>query len=485
MPIPLHKVATSARNWVLQGAIYGCNTPLGAPSHGWGTHWSHVHPCPTSSLLHSLRRDRADRHFSTKLSLRACRSRDQVFDCLGGCQRAYFCRPFIAASCGGSHHNPGIAMRRGFSHSSMAAHCAKWLLRDLRLGIAFERSQASKSSSFGSASPVASQFEGTSQCQDNLPCFFSTQCQPVKQDGPDISLLEPALQKQWDYAANAHLGKVVIKPYSQKKVWWTCNQCPDGHLHKWLSIVNNRSSGHECPQCSGHKLCKHNALATKYPLVAAQWDYDANVGTPDDVVAHSGQAVGWVCDVCGSKWNSSPNERVGKNKRGCPHCAAVNRTNKRTSHPTFAKCKHPLLAEWDHIRNAAQGYFPHQTRLKSSKKIWWLCAKCPAGKEHSWAAQPHSRTGRSKTGCPSCAGQAACECNCLQTLYPNIAAEWDHDRNTGQPSDYPASSSHLAWWSSLQRGSWKQMITSRTDTAHQTTVRLRRMQQRQHSEPVP
>ncbi|KAL3130332.1 hypothetical protein ABBQ38_008162 [Trebouxia sp. C0009 RCD-2024] len=353
-------------------------------------------------------------------------------------------------------------MRRGFSHSATVALGAKWLLRDLRFGTVLERSQASKSSSFGSASPVASSLEGTQQCQNYWPCFFSTQCQPVKQEGPDISLLEPALQKQWDHAANAHLGKL------------SSNHTP-----------KRRSSGRDCPQCSGRKLCKHNSLATKAPVVAARWDYEAKSGTPDDVVANTHQAFGWWCDVCGGKWKSSPDQRVRKGRRGCPHYAALNRTKNWTRHPTFAECKHPLLAEWDQVRNTTQGYFQDQTRLQSSRKIWWLCDKCPAGQEHSWSARASSRTGSGKTGCPCCAGLAACKCNSLQALHPDIAAEWDHDRNTGQPSNYPASSTHFAWWSSCQHSSWEQTITSRTGAVYQRSARLKRIQQRQHFEPVP
>ena len=41
----------------------------------------------------------------------------------------------------------------------------------------------------------------------------------------------------------------------------------------------------------------------------------------------------------------------------------------------------------------------------------------------------------------------------VQTLYPDTAAEWDHDQNEGQASDYPASSKCLVWWYSLQRDS--------------------------------
>ena len=59
----------------------------------------------------------------------------------------------------------------------------------------------------------------------------STEPQSAQQGGPDISLLDPALQKQWDHAANAHLGNILIAPHTNKKISWTCDQCPDGHPH--------------------------------------------------------------------------------------------------------------------------------------------------------------------------------------------------------------------------------------------------------------
>ena len=107
----------------------------------------------------------------------------------------------------------------------------------------------------------------------------------VQQEGPDLSRLDAALQQQWDHAANARLGNIVIRPCSHKKVWWICDQCPNGHLHRWEATAASRSNGRGCPQCCGHKVCKHNSLATKAPLVAAQWEYEANEGTPDSVVA--------------------------------------------------------------------------------------------------------------------------------------------------------------------------------------------------------
>ena len=291
--------------------------------------------------------------------------------------------------------------------------------------------------------------------------------QLVQQQSPDISRLDPALQQQWDHAANAHLGKIDIKPHSHRKVWWTCDQCPDGHLHRWEASVGHRTAGTGCPQCSGHKVCKHNSLATKAPRVAAQWDYEANVGNPGNVLAQSHHPVAWHCGVCGDKWDASPNARVSKNKAGCPTCGESARRQKQIKHPTFAESQDPhnktILAGWDHVRNPLQGNYPHNITLKSSKQIFWLCHKCPAGQEHSWCAMPKHRMSRSKPGCPFCAGHAACKCNSLQALYPDIAAEWDYAENQGKPSDYTARSHHPAWWVSPEHGSWQQTISSRTD----------------------
>ena len=267
--------------------------------------------------------------------------------------------------------------------------------------------------------------------QHHWTSWFSTQSQRGQQDGPDISLLKPTLQKQWDHVGNAHLGNKIIRPQSGIKVTWTCDQCPDGHQHSWSARVNHRSNGSGCPQCCGHKVCKRNSLATKAPLVAAQWDYEANDGTPDTVVSNSKQKVGWRCDVCSHQWTVSPNARVSLHT-GCPQCAKLKR-KAWTRRPTFANIQHPLLSEWDHSRNALQDRFPYNISLQSKKQIFWLCTKCPAGQEHSWSASPHSRTDLMKRGCPICAGRVACRCNSLQALYPDIAAEWDYSKNAGQP----------------------------------------------------
>ena len=133
-----------------------------------------------------------------------------------------------------------------------------------------------------------------------------------------------------------------MRPYSNKKLWWTCDQCPDGHLHRWEATVNSRARGNGCPQCVGRLVCKHNCLAIKAPLIAAQWDCEANDGTPDSMVAQSRQHVGWLCEMCGRKWSATPHSRLSK-KAGCPKCSGnAKKGKKHNKHPTFA-CSDVIL----------------------------------------------------------------------------------------------------------------------------------------------
>ena len=307
--------------------------------------------------------------------------------------------------------------------------------------------------------------------QHHLLFICCGQGQRTQQQQPDTSLLKPALQKQWDHAANAYLGNLDVKPYSNKIVAWRCDQCPDGHLHQWSASVRDRTRGTGCPQCTGRKVCQHSSLATLAPWAAAQWDYESNAAcdSPATVAAQSNLKFGWRCQICGHTWTASPSNRIGK-QSGCPECAPRGTI---TNHPTFAECQHPLLAEWDYKRNGACGNYSHNITLGSGKQIYWLCNQCPAGKEHSWSARPKSRTGRHPTGCAVCAGIATCRCNSLQALFPSIAAEWDNEKNTGKPADYTAYSDRVVWWCNPQRGSWQQNVHGRT-SAHKRNIIVQR-----------
>ena len=76
---------------------------------------------------------------------------------------------------------------------------------------------------------------------------------------------------------------------------------------------------------------------------------------------------------------------------------------------------------------------PYNVSPYSRLKVWWKCKKCNYG----WKERISAVANGSK--CPSCSGRWATKNNCLETLYPNLAAQLYSERNHGlKPSDIVA-----------------------------------------------
>ncbi|DBB15661.1 TPA: hypothetical protein ACH3X3_003872 [Trebouxia sp. C0006] len=290
------------------------------------------------------------------------------------------------------------------------------------------------------------------------------QCQEV---GPDISLLVDDLQKQWHEKLNMHLGNTLIRPGSDRKVWWSCDHCPDGLPHIWEATVSNRTYGTGCPFCSGNAVCQHNTLARKAPEVALFWDVKKNHSlSPNQVTVSSRLRAHWKCDACLHEWQA-PVMIKTRGKSGCPRCAKANGNmpadGTRQKHPSFARAKPTLLQQWDHGKNRENGNFPDNTTLRSKKLIWWQCQECPKAMVHSWQARPGSRTSpKMSTGCPCCAGKKLCECNSLETVCPDIAADFDAEKNGVTAAEVTSSATTEYSWLSDEPGAKKRSVAQRT-----------------------
>ena len=302
-------------------------------------------------------------------------------------------------------------------------------------------------------------------CSDIIPQQQSRQFHEV---GPDISLLTAELQAQWHEKLNRHLGHFLIKPYSHRKVWWSCDQCPDGFSHLWEASVGNRASGTGCPFCSGTAVCQHNTLATNAPQIALFWDAKKNHPlSPDQVTVFSYMRAHWKCSNCLYEWQSSVvNKTV--DKTGCPKCAKANygrqADSTRQKHPTFAIAQHALLKQRDHDRKKENGNYPDNTTLQSNKLIWWQCHECPKGKVHSWQAPAYNRTSekRKATGCPICDGHIFCQCSSLETVCPDVAADFDTKKNGVSPAEDTISTCTEYSWLSDKPGAKKRSVAQCT-----------------------
>ncbi|KAL3143853.1 hypothetical protein ABBQ32_003675 [Trebouxia sp. C0010 RCD-2024] len=275
---------------------------------------------------------------------------------------------------------------------------------------------------------------------------------------PDISMLSPELQQQWHVDKNMHLGAVKIKPGSNIRATWSCDKCPAGQPHIWITPVHDRKRGTRCPYCVNVRVCLHNSLATVAPDVARYWCYSKNAEPPEQMLAGSNIRAEWQCPACKYEWSAPVGGRV-RSGAGCPKCSLASRV--KHPQPTFAEAQPVELAEWDHERNEAEGFYPHLVTLGSGKLVHWICSCCPRGQPHRWRAPPYSRV-RCGIGCAVCGGKQACVCNSLESLFPSLAAEFDVGQTGFAPFEVTAWSNKEVWWRNAKRGSWRQSVYERT-----------------------
>lgn len=258
----------------------------------------------------------------------------------------------------------------------------------------------------------------------------------------------PEVAKEWNTQKNGTLTPKMFLPHSSTIVWWICNKG-----HEWRASISTRVSGRGCPYCSGNYVLKgFNDLATIYPEIASQWSYDRN-GTlkPSDVTFGSGKKVWWVCDN-GHEWQAAINNRTS-NKRGCPYC-----TNEKTliGINDLQTINPALASEWHPSKN--NGLLPQNFKPYSNIKVWWLCPKC--GYEYQAVISDRSNG----CGCRNCANRVLHSgINDLETLYPEIAKQWNYEKNGDlKPFQVFPKSNKKVWWICCNGHTWEASPNSRT-----------------------
>ena len=91
--------------------------------------------------------------------------------------------------------------------------------------------------------------------------------------------------------------------------------------------------------------------------------------------------------------------------------------------------------------------------------MWWRCSH-----GHEWKVAPNSRTSQN-TGCPYCSGRIVLKgFNDLATVRPDIAKEWNYERNGDLlPSDVTRGANKKVWWKCEECGNeYQAVIGNRT-----------------------
>lgn len=129
-----------------------------------------------------------------------------------------------------------------------------------------------------------------------------------------LAVAYPSLATEWNYSKNGNLKPEYVSSKSNKKVWWVCSKG-----HEWQATIYSRTSGTNCPFCSGQKiLIGFNDLQTTHTELCQEWNYEKNIDIkPTNVSKGSNKKVWWKCDN-GHEWQATISSRVHGN--GCPIC---------------------------------------------------------------------------------------------------------------------------------------------------------------------
>ena len=182
-----------------------------------------------------------------------------------------------------------------------------------------------------------------------------------------------------------------------------------------------------------------------------QWVAHENLPlTPHTVSYGSKKKVWWRCEK-GHEWPASTMVRTG-NGNGCPVCngkrviAGIN--DLESLFPEIA-------AQWHREKNGA--LTQRMVTPYSNRKVWWTC---PEG--HDFQTVIAYRT-QHDTGCPYCTGRMVLRgFNDLETLRPDLAAQWHNERNGELTPDQVTTGSHKrVWWKCACGHEWHALIYSR------------------------
>ena len=201
------------------------------------------------------------------------------------------------------------------------------------------------------------------------------------------------------------------------------------------------------------------SLAEARPDLAAEWNYEKNGNLrPEDVGAHSSKKMWWklpydvpmdykVEKLRGKhfefEWEAVISGRcIGDN---CPYLSG------RATWEGFndlQTVKPELAKQWHPTKNGKLK--PSDVTTGSKQKVWWLLPYDDKNGNHfnfEWNARINDRVSHN-SGCPFFTGAAVWPgFNDLQTINPELAAQWHPTKNGNlTPTQIAAKSNKKVWW---------------------------------------
>ena len=174
-----------------------------------------------------------------------------------------------------------------------------------------------------------------------------------------------------------------------------------------------------------------NSFGALYPDLAKNWDKESNGKlTPYMLTPGSNYEAFFRCERCGKQWSADISTVTKWKRTLCKKCSMGDnglKTTKRTveKRGSLGEFSKELAEQWDYEENGK--LTPFEIPKNYSRPVAWKCKECG----YKWDQAPTSRVHVDViAGCPHCSGRVAMPgVDDLETLYPEIAKEWDYEKN--------------------------------------------------------
>ncbi|MDZ5473275.1 zinc-ribbon domain-containing protein [Bacillus sp. 31A1R] len=123
---------------------------------------------------------------------------------------------------------------------------------------------------------------------------------------------------------------------------------------------------------------------------------------------------------------------------------------------SLAILKPEIAKQWCYEKNGDLTSFDVSPGQKV--KVWWICAN---NEKHIYESSVSNRRSPEK-GCPICSGKIITEENCLATDNPELAKQWNTERNGSlTPETIHAKSNKKVWWKCIEGHEWEASVNNR------------------------
>ncbi|WP_053071877.1 zinc-ribbon domain-containing protein [Ornithinibacillus contaminans] len=193
-------------------------------------------------------------------------------------------------------------------------------------------------------------------------------------------------------------------------------------------------------------------LSILFPNISKMWDESRNYGLlPIHFKAHSNHKAWFICDEGHPSLVQINSKTKGHGCRVCKGQVATEEYNLVLLFPEIER-------EWNYELNndSPDMYLPY-----SNEKVYWDCTKCNS----TYDKIINERTGGGE-GCPYCAGKRVNDTNCLSTTHPELAKEWDYNKNGELTPEKVTKGSHdkVYWICPKGHDSYSAYVYRRTGT---------------------